>query len=314
MILINKKINIIFAGSEQFTVNNLNYLIKFNRFKIVCIFTKPDCKLNKINPVKKFAIKNNIKFFQPNNINNIYYYNIINNLNIDIIIVSSYGIILDKNILNIPKYGCINVHGSILPKWKGPAPIYWTILSGEQVSGITIIKMNEKIDNGDIIFQKYIKLKKNETYINLYNRLSKLSSYGLVFILNKILYNNLLPINKIFNIKLSKYYLIEKKYARKINKNDLEINLKEKNKNIYKKFKAFIEKKCFFYFKNIKINIIKYKLINKNKNLIEKNIFIKNKKIYIKTLDGFLVLTKIQFINKKPIYVSNMIKTNNIFK
>ena len=153
--------NIVFMGTPDFAEESLKalYNAKHNILAVVTNPDKPKGRGMKMIPseVKKFAEEKNIKIYQPLKIrNNIEFINEIKNLNPDIICVVAYGKILPKEILDIPKYGCVNVHASLLPKYRGAAPIQWAILNGDNTTGVTIMYLNEQMDAGDIITQKEV--------------------------------------------------------------------------------------------------------------------------------------------------------------
>ena len=170
-----KNIKVIFMGTPSFAVPILESLI--NNYNVILVVSQPDKEKDKkgniINtPVKELAIKNNIPVFQPNNIKE--EYQKILDYNPDIIITCAYGQIIPDSILNYPKYGCINVHGSLLPKLRGGAPIHHAIINGDTETGITIMYMSSKMDAGDIISQKSIKIEEDDYLDIVYNKLSLL--------------------------------------------------------------------------------------------------------------------------------------------
>ena len=123
-------------------------------------------------PTKEFAVENKIKVLQPEKIRkNEEFLNEIKALKPDIIVVVAYGKILPKDLLEIPRYGCMNVHGSLLPKYRGAAPIQWSIINGDEVSGITTMKMDEGMDTGDMYLSEEVKIEKSDTYGSLYEKL-----------------------------------------------------------------------------------------------------------------------------------------------
>ncbi len=134
--------------------------------------------------VKEFALEKQLKVYQPEKLSEIKQQ--IVEANPDMIVVVSYGKFLPKSILNMPKYGCINVHPSLLPKYRGSAPIQWAILNGDKITGTTIMKMNEKMDAGDIILQKQVSILENETTGELWGRLAKISRELLLEAIQKI--------------------------------------------------------------------------------------------------------------------------------
>ncbi len=181
-------LKIIFIGTPDFAVPNLNKLIKSN-YDIISVITQPDKKVGRkqevvFSPVKKVALKHDIPLLQPKKIKEIY--NKIKELKPDIIITVAYGQIISKNILDIPKFGCINIHGSLLPKYRGASPIQCAILKDNKKTGITIMEMNEKMDEGDIISQKEIEINNNDTASSLHDKLSTLGSALLLETLPKI--------------------------------------------------------------------------------------------------------------------------------
>ena len=164
---------IVFMGTPSFAANILENLIKeYNVSLVVCQPDKEkDRKGNYIySPVKKIALENNIKVIQPTKIRK-EYQEIIDE-NPDIIITCAYGQIIPKILLDLPRLGCINVHASLLPKLRGGAPIHHALIDGLEKTGITIMYMDEKMDNGDIISQKEIEIKEDEYLDSLYQKLS----------------------------------------------------------------------------------------------------------------------------------------------
>jgi len=138
-------------------------------------------------PVKEFALSKSIKVYQPEKIkNNIEFINEIKKLKPDVIVVVAYGKLLPTEILTIPKYGCINVHGSLLPKYRGSAPIQWAIINGEETTGITTMYMNEGMDTGDMILKQEVTIDANDTYGSLYEKLKKVGGKLIVDTLEKI--------------------------------------------------------------------------------------------------------------------------------
>lgn len=184
-------ISIIFMGTPDFAVPILEGLIE--NYQVKLVVCQPDRKKNRkgeviIPPTKQIAITHNIEVFQPEKIRNDYQK--ILDTNPDIIITCAYGQIIPKQILDYPKYGCINVHGSLLPKLRGGAPIHWAIISGLKETGMTIMKMDEQMDSGDIISQEALTIGEDEILSSLYKRMSLLGKELLLKTLPDILTNN----------------------------------------------------------------------------------------------------------------------------
>lgn len=183
---------ILFMGTPDFAKDSLEALIKAG-YKIEAVVTNPDKPKGRgmkmmMSPVKEFAIESGIdKIYQPEKVkNNEEFINEIKILNPDLIAVVAYGKILPKEILDIPKYGCINVHGSLLPKYRGAAPIQWAVLNGDKVTGVTTMFMDIGMDAGDMILKREVTIGDNETTGELWNRLSKIGGELLVETVRKI--------------------------------------------------------------------------------------------------------------------------------
>lgn len=176
-----KNLKVIFMGTPDFSVNVLNSLIYHTN--VIGIVTKPDKLVGRRQvltepTVKKVALENNITVIQPTKIRE--EYQSIIDLNPDVIITCAYGQFLPKEVLDYPKYGCINVHASLLPKLRGGAPIHRAIIDGYTSTGITIMHMGEKMDNGDIISQKSIEIEKTDNVGTLHDKLSLLGAELLI--------------------------------------------------------------------------------------------------------------------------------------
>ncbi len=303
-----KKLRILFFGTTEFATFQLKNIIKNTQHKILGIVTKKEKKKKKIEIIAK---KKKIKIFRPKSIKKLKKLKKkFKKLNIDIILIIAYGFILPEKIIKIPKIGCINLHASLLPRWRGSSPIQKAILYGDKYSGITFIKINKFIDAGKIIYQKKCLIKKKYNYKQLYKKINNISTKKLPIVLN--------------NISKKKY--IETKqninnvtYAFKIKKKEGLINWK-KDTAIYieRKIKAFyIWPKTFFYYKNYIIFIwsIKIKKI-KNKNFKPGEIIKYNKKgLIIFTKKSFLIIIKkIQLNNHKKMKISELINSKpNLF-
>ncbi len=183
--------NIVFMGTPDFAKDSLKAIYEAE-YNIKAVVTNPDRPKGRgmkmiASPVKEFAIEKNINIYQPEKVrNNQEFINEIKKINPDIICVVAYGKILPKEILDIPKYGCINVHASLLPKYRGAAPIQWAVLNGDKETGITTMYMDIGMDTGDMILQEKVKIGENETTGELWNRLSKIGGRMLVETLKQI--------------------------------------------------------------------------------------------------------------------------------
>ena len=182
---------ILFMGTPDFAAESLEKLYNSNH-EIIGVVTNPDrpkgrgMKLAE-SPVKEFAVLKNIPVYQPQKVKeNDEFLNDIKNMNPDIVCVVAYGKILPKEILEIPKYGCINLHGSILPKYRGSAPIQWAVLNGDKKTGVTTIYMNEQMDAGDMILTRETEIGEYETTGELWERLSTIGAELLLETVDRI--------------------------------------------------------------------------------------------------------------------------------
>ncbi len=193
---------IVFMGSPEFSVPCLKVLAESSH-EIAAVFTQPDKprgrRGNQLVPtaVKSAALEYGYKVYQPLSLkkgddaeNSM---KILKDISPDLIVVTAYGQILPKEILELPRYGCINIHASLLPKYRGAAPINWVILNGEKETGVTSMQMSEGLDTGDMLIKKSTPIDKNETYEELYARLSVMGGEVLRETLDAIENNTLTP-------------------------------------------------------------------------------------------------------------------------
>ncbi len=171
---------IIFMGTPDFAVSSLEALID-SEHEVCAVFTQPDKprgrKMVMTPPaVKVCAVTHDIPVYQPNSLKNGEALQIIEQYNSDAIVVAAYGKILPKEIIDYPKYGCINVHGSILPKYRGAAPIQWSVINGDDETGITTMLMNEGLDTGDILLIEKTPISLDDTASSVFDRLSAIGA------------------------------------------------------------------------------------------------------------------------------------------
>ena len=168
---------VVFMGTPDFAVPTLEALIE--NHEVVGVVTQPDKRKGRgkamaFSPVKEKALEHEIPVYQPVKVREEAFVQILRELDPEVIVVAAFGQILPESILNMPKYGCINVHGSLLPKLRGGAPIHRAIMNGYKKTGITIMYMNAKMDEGYIISSEEIEIEKNDTASTLHDKLSKL--------------------------------------------------------------------------------------------------------------------------------------------
>ncbi len=188
---------IVFMGTPDFSVPFLKKLIQ-SRHEVEAVFSQPDKPIGRKHiivptPVKKIAVENALPVYQPDCLKSEEVMDIFHKISPDIIIVIAYGKILPKEILNAAKYGCINVHGSLLPYYRGAAPIQWSVLNGDSQTGVTIIQMDEGIDTGDILCTAKTDIGINETSDELFEKLSVLGADTLIKCLDEMENGDITP-------------------------------------------------------------------------------------------------------------------------
>ncbi len=183
--------NIVFMGTPDFARYSLQKLYE-NGHSIKAVISQPDKKsgrgMNLVStPVKEYALSKGLTVYQPEKIRkDTDLINIIKDIHPDVIVVVAFGQILSKEILDIPKYGSINVHGSLLPKYRGAAPIQWAVINGEKVTGITTMYMDAGVDTGDMIEKYEVPIDDNDTYGMLYEKMKMMGGKAIIETLEKI--------------------------------------------------------------------------------------------------------------------------------
>ena len=295
--------NILFAGTPKPSAKILRALCNETSLKVVGVITKPDKaqkRGNKIeqSPVCIEALKQKLNIFKPDSLNCEELRKSIEHLNIDYIVVAAYGKILPKWLLDFPNIMPVNIHYSLLPKYRGASPIQSSLLNNDTQSGITFMKMSEGLDDGDCIEQYVIDIKNNHNKITLENDLCDLSISKILDILH--------------GLKDHKYNLITQdnklaSYCSKIQKSDSLVSFTETANQIYSKFKAYYEwPGVSFIHKNTLIKIKDMYLIDDNNiDLLGKEFLLSKDGLYIKTSNKVIVITYLQFPNKNIISASD---------
>ncbi len=185
-----KSLNIIFAGTPDFAAQHLQAILN-SQHNVIAVYTQPDKpagrgKKLQASPVKQLAEQNNIPVYQPKSLRKEETQSELKALNADVMVVVAYGLILPKAVLDAPRLGCLNVHGSILPRWRGAAPIQRSIWAGDAQTGVTIMQMDEGLDTGDMLHKVYCDILPTETSTSLYNKLAELAPSALIDVLDNL--------------------------------------------------------------------------------------------------------------------------------
>ncbi len=185
-----KPLNIIFAGTPDFAAQHLQALLH-SQHNVIAVYTQPDKpagrgKKLQASPVKQLAEQHNIPVYQPKSLRKEEVQAELQALNADVMVVVAYGLILPKVVLSVPRLGCLNVHGSILPRWRGAAPIQRAIWAGDTQTGVTIMQMDEGLDTGDMLHKVYCDILPTETSAGLYEKLAELAPPALIEVLDQL--------------------------------------------------------------------------------------------------------------------------------
>lgn len=307
----NKKLSVIFAGTPDISAFVLDELIQSDKINLTGIFTQPDRpkgrgKKLQSSPVKDIALKNNLPVFQPISFKKEpQYLEELKNLKPDLMIVIAYGLILPKAVLDIPKYGCINIHVSLLPKWRGAAPIQRAIEAGDTETGVSIMQMNEGLDTGDILNLETCPILKTDTAQSLHDKLAKLSIKPLLKTLDEIKTNTLKP------IKQPK----DGSYAKKIEKQEGQINWQLNANKIDCQIRALTPwPSAFTNINNESVKIIKANILDKKHSKIPGEVLSVSKS-GIEVACGessILNLTTLQFPGKKALSISDILNGKDL--
>lgn len=310
---------IVFMGTPDFAVPSLKKMIE--KFNVSAIVTQPDKPSGRgkkltISPIKEVGLSNQIPIFQPEKIRtDSVIINKLKELKPDFIIVVAYGQILTKEILDIPKLGCICLHASLLPMYRGSAPINWCLINGETKTGNTTILMDTGIDTGDMLMRSEVEISESMTAGELYNLLKINGAELLEETINGII------TGKICGIKQpndgSSYVKMLNKQMAKIDWNDSSIKIHNLIRGLsswpYKNINSWPT--AYTYYKDIPVKIFKSKslesnIINPPGYIIDAN----DEGIKVATKNGILIIEILQFPGGKPLEVKEFLKGNKIEK
>lgn len=310
--------NIVFMGTPDFAEESLKalYNAKHNILAVVTNPDKPKGRGMKLIPseVKQFAVEKNIKVYQPLKVkNNIEFIDEIKALKPDVICVVAYGKILPKDILEIPKYGCINVHASLLPKYRGAAPIQWAVLNGDKKTGVTTMYMDIGMDTGDMILKQEVEIGEDETTGELWDRLKVIGGKLLVETLKQIENGTVKREKQGDDFTLAPMLSKEMAQIQWANKNALEI------KNLVRGLNPIMG--AYSYLNGKKIKFWKVDVATNQEIMMENMDFVRNGTVlvsdtrdglFIKTKKGILKVLEIQGENAKKMPIQDFLRGNKI--
>jgi len=302
---------IVFAGTPKFAVKSLSILNQSDH-EVIAVYCQPDRpkgrgKVLTACPVKIFAEENNLLVIQPEDFKDKQSQTQLALLNPDVMVVAAYGQILPKAVLEIPKLGCLNIHASLLPRWRGAAPIERAILEGDRETGISIMKMNEGLDTGDILLDKKCTISNHETAQTLHDTLSNIGANAILETLN------MLP-----TLKARPQQNNEATYAEKVTKDEAQIDWHQSAEQISRVIRAFNPRPIAYtnamakQFKNRVLRIIEAEIVNRQTTNSPGEVIKYDKDVcYIATSNGVINLKKVQLAGKKEVLIKDF---NNAYQ
>ena len=292
------ELKIVYMGTPEFSVGPLREIIK--DYDVEMVVTQPDKlvgrkKILTPSKVKEFALEKGIKVFQPTKIREDYQE--IVDIKPDLIVTCAYGQIIPKELIELPKYGCINIHASLLPEYRGGAPIHHAVIDGKDKTGITIMYMNEKMDEGDILYQKEIDILDTDNTSTMFDKLSVLGSEMIREFIPRLISNDFTPIKQ-DNDKAT--------YAYNITKEDEKIDFNNSTLDIYNKIRGLSEiPGGYALLDNKRVKIFNSRKGTSTKGNPGEIINIYDDGIGVRTNDSEIILTDIQVEGKTRELVKN---------
>lgn len=292
--MLTKRYKIIFLGTPDFAVPGLQALANDSRFEVISVITQKDKPVGRkqellATPVKKAALELKLPVWQPNRLKNIA--DKIKKTNPDFLVVIAYGQILNEEILSTPQIACVNVHASLLPKYRGAACLQAPILNGDKETGVTIMLMDKGLDTGAILQQEKISLDSSETLETVHNKLSNLGAKVLGDVLVNFAEKKIDPIKQ--DNALSSYVTV-------IDKKDGQINWLDSADTIERKVRAFNPwPGTFTYLAGKLVKIHRVKVVETKNNLPAGQIFSENKELLVKCGQNALLILELQLEGKK---------------
>jgi methionyl-tRNA formyltransferase len=304
--------NIVFFGSSNFSILSLEALAESEQ-RISCVVTQPDRRQGRglhyaSTPVKSIAQARGFKIYQPEHINTPEALEFLSNLNADLFVVIAYGQILSSGILNIPADFCLNVHASLLPQYRGAAPINWAIINGEKETGITSIKMVREMDAGPVILQTRIEITPDDTILTLDEKLARQAAQVLIDSIKAI---------DCKNFDLAPQDELRVSFAPKLKKDDGLINWQKKSAEIYNLIRGCLSwPVAFTYYKGMRLKIyaakIQDRISSPDSALPGEIVDVTPQAITVRTGEGVLLIEKMQLEARRMMAVREFLAGHKI--
>jgi len=300
---LNKPLKIVFAGTPEFAALHLQALVD-SEHDVIAVYSQPDRpagrgKKLQASAVKKLAVEHTIPVFQPQSLKTAEAELVLAELQADIMIVVAYGLILPTSILNTPKLGCLNVHGSLLPKWRGAAPIQRSIWAGDSKTGVTIMQMDEGLDTGAMLFKHSLAINKDDTSASLYQKLADIGPKALLETLTRL--TELPPQTQDDELA---------SYAKKLSKEEAKIDWDLSAEQLERNIRAFNPwPVAFFTLNDANVKVYSSAVVENETSDIPVGQIVQSDKdgILVTTGNGCLLLTKLQLPGKKPMSAADVL-------
>ncbi|WHF55759.1 methionyl-tRNA formyltransferase [Shewanella xiamenensis] len=299
-----KPLNIIFAGTPDFAARHLQALID-SHHNVIAVYTQPDRPAGRgkkltASPVKELAVSHDIPVYQPGSLRKEPAQQALAALNADIMVVVAYGLILPKVVLDTPRLGCINVHGSILPRWRGAAPIQRALWAGDKETGVTIMQMDVGLDTGDMLLKTYLPIEDDDTSASLYEKLAQQGPSALLQALEGLA-NGTLAAEKQDETLAN--------YAEKLSKEEARLDWTKSATQLWQEVRAFNPwPVSYFEHQGNTIKVWQTQVSTTSSTAAPGTIISASKKgIDVATGDGVLTLLSMQLPGKKPLSVADIL-------
>lgn len=301
---------VIFMGTPDFAVNTLQTLLR-SEHEVIGVVTQPDKPKGRsgkmqYSPVKEVAVKAGLRVYQPQRVRDEVFLYELRKLHPDVIVVVAFGQILSKEILEVPKYGCLNVHASLLPKLRGAAPIQWSVIQGDKESGVTIMQMDEGLDTGDILMVEKYQLDEKETGGSLFDKLAVLGGPMILKVLEEAEKGNLHPVAQ----EEEKHT-----YAKMLSKETGQIDFEKpaiEIERLIRGLNPWPSAYCFLKGKMLKIweaNVLTGDQVTADENALPGTIVAVNKKDFIvRTQQDYLQVLSVQLEGKKRMDTASFLR------
>ena len=306
---------IIFAGTPDFAAVALKALIEYSKladsdYEVIAVYTQPDRPAGrgrKLTPsaVKSLATAHEFPVFQPASLKAAEVQAELRSLNADVMVVAAYGLLLPKSVLEIPRNGCINIHGSLLPRWRGAAPIHRALIAGDKETGITIMQMDEGLDTGDMLVKQHCPILETDTTASLHDQLAVMGGKLLIEALNQLQEKKLQPEKQSEELAT---------YANKLSKAEAEIDWTKSAQEIDRLIRGLNPwPVAQTNFSGKKLRIWMSKVTDTESNKVPGSILSANKKgIDVATGDGVVRITLLQMPGKKPMDAASFLNSHDV--